>query len=149
VATFATNSDVEQRFSGGTDTLAALTQTTPYDATQITRARQRAHGWLVGKISVRYSLPADLSGHTDLVNFLRESELDLIEEEAWSWAKKEIPEAVKNKAAQTRKFFEDVAARKAELPASSALATTSLVTNDAETTGPDRVFTREDMGGIF
>ena len=149
MATFATNSDVETRIKGGTNTLEAVTESTPYSAAKVTAAREKASGMIRGVVGVKYAIPDDLSADPRLQAMLREFELDLVEFELWSGAQTEIPKAVMVKRKKTWEYLQGVADGSITLPAVPELPETDQVDGQGDVVGPERRMTRDDLDGVF
>ncbi|HOJ76407.1 MAG TPA: DUF1320 family protein [Phycisphaerae bacterium] len=149
MATFATNSDVERRIEGGAATLATLTGSDPYDGAAVDRAREGASGKIRSKLMVKYALPADLSPYAGVAEFLRELELDLVEGELWGRVREELPERVKDKVKAALSLLGDIAKGSAVLPTPAQPPGAETSGAYAQTTGSERVFSRETMREVF
>lgn len=146
---FSINTDIEVRVEGGAETLVVLTGSDPYDSTVLDRARDQASGLIRAKVGVKYNLPTDLTPYGDVAAFLRELELDLVEEALWGRVRETVPERVKAKAKAARELLDAIAAGTAVLPAGTELPPSADAGTLAAVVGSERVFTRDTMDGVF
>jgi hypothetical protein len=149
MTTFSTNTELVTRISGGTATLESLTDATPYDAAKVDAARQKAYGMIVGWIAARGTIPADTSAYPGLTALLREFELDLVEFELWGGVREDIPARVKERRKQTWDFLVAVSKGDAQLAGLGDLPAPEMGGTQGQVVGPERVMTRESLGGVF
>ncbi len=98
----------------------------------------------------RYQAPVSLTAHPELAKVLAARVLDLAEAGAWLGSPfvSDSPQRVQSLQAAAIRWFEDVAAGRIPLPASSPPAGPTAEDNGPYYTAPQRPFTAEELDGL-
>ena len=142
---YITNSDIESRL--GSATYVQLTDDDgngQADVAVVDEARLGSEGEVNGYLARRYQVPIDLTTYPELTELLATVTLDLVERRLRQ-RRPPVPEAAVRKAEQTIQWLEGVAAGTLELPSAAPLPANPAHGIIAESSGSDRLLSREEM----
>jgi phage gp36-like protein len=147
MSTYATNADVEQRMTA--ELLAKLTDQTPYEAGDVEAVRQQAHSEVNSYLAARYSVPIDTAAHAELAGVLKAAELDLVEYLLWKRKGQMVPPRIDRQYDRRVAWLIRISSGQADLPADGSLAASQSAGLVADSDGPERRFTRDDLDGLL
>ena len=142
---YITNADIEQRL--GNDTYVQLTDDDgdgTADVGVVNEARNGAEGEVDSYLARRYRLPIDLTAHADIADVLASFALDLVEYRLRS-RRPPVPKDVVDRHSRALEWLERVAVGTIDLPSATCLAANTARGPVAETTGSDRVLSRDEL----
>ena len=142
---YVTNADIEERL--GTDTYVQLTDDDgdgSADVGVVDEARLGAEGEVDSYLAHRYLVPINVATFTELAGLLATVTLDLIEHRLRS-RRPPVPDAEVRKWEATITWLGRVAKGEIELPSAGALPPNAARGIVAESSGSDRILSREEM----
>jgi len=114
------------------------------DVVVVDEARLGAEGEVNSYLARRFTVPIDLTVHTDLTDILKTVTLDLIEQRLRQ-RRPPVPEATTVRYRDAMRWLQGVADAKIELPSATPVAAQTLRGPLAQTTGDDRLLSREEL----
>lgn len=142
---YIANADIEQWL--GSDAYVQLTDDNGdgmADVGVVDEARNGAEGEVDSYLAHRYQLPIDLSAHPDIAGVLASFALDLVEYRLRS-RRPPVPKDAVDRHARAIEWLNRLADGTLELPSATGLATSTARGPVAETTGNQRVLSREEL----
>lgn len=142
---YLTNADIEERL--GTDAYVQLTDDDGdgiADVGVVDEARLGAEGEVDSYLAHRYQVPIDVAAFSELSGLLASVTLDLVEHRLRA-RRPPVPDATVRKWEATITWLTRVAGGEIELPSLGALPPNAARGIVAETSGSDRVLSREEM----
>jgi len=142
---YITNADIEQRL--GSDTYVQLTDDDgdgTADIGVVNEARNGAEGEVDSYLARRYQLPIDLTIHADIAGVLASFALDLVEYRL-RLRRPPVPKDAVDRHARAIEWLKRVADGTIDLPSAVGLAANTARGPVAETTGSERVLSRDEL----
>lgn len=142
---YITNADIEERL--GSQAYVQLTDDDGdgvADVGVVDEARLGAEGEVNSYLAQRYTVPIDVSVHTELAGLLASITLDLVECRLRSRRPPAPTDAVR-KRSQAIDWLSGIAKGRIELPSVAGVAANTARGSIASTTGPQRVLSRDEL----
>ncbi len=142
---YVSNTEIQQRLGA-----AAYVQLTDddgdglADVAVVDEARLGAEGEVNSYLARRFAVPIDLTVHADLADLLKSITLDLIEQRLRQ-RRPPVPEATTVRYRDAKGWLQAIAEAKIELPSATPVAGHALRGPTAQTTGDDRVLSRDEL----
>lgn len=147
MSTYCTNADVEERMPA--ELLAKLTDHTPYESADLDAVRAQAHSEVNSYLAARYAVPVDTTAHPELAGVLAAAELDLVEYLLWKRKGQMVPPRIDRQYDRRVAWLVRISSGQAELPAQGPLEASASSGLVAESSGSQRVFTREQLDDLL
>lgn len=142
---YITNADIEQRL--GSDTYVQLADDDgdgTADVGVVNEARIGAEGEVDSYLARRFQLPIDLAAHADIAGVLASFALDLVEYRL-RLRRPPVPKDAVDRHARAIEWLKRVADGTIDLPSAAGLAANTARGPVAETTGNQRVLSRDEL----
>ena len=142
---YITNADIEQRL--GSDTYVQLADDDgdgTADVGVVNEARTGAEGEVDSYLARRFQLPIDLAAHADIAGVLASFALDLVEYRL-RLRRPPVPKDAVNRHSRAIEWLKRVADGTIDLPSATGLAANTARGPVAETTGNERVLSRDEL----
>ncbi len=142
---YVSNTEIQQRVGA-----AAYVQLTDddgdgvADVAVVDEARLGAEGEVNSYLARRFAVPIDLTVHAELADLLKSITLDLIEQRLRQ-RRPPLPEGTTSRYRDAIQWLTGVASGSIELPSAAPVATQVLRGPIAQTTGDERLLSREEL----
>lgn len=144
---YVTNSDIAERLGNATYVqLADDDGDGQADVGVVDEVRLAAEGEVNSYLARRYQVPIDLAAHADLADVIASFTLDLAEYRLHA-RRPPVPGDVKDKRKQAVEWLKRIADGVIELPAATPVASSDLRGTLGESTGEERLLTRDELAG--